>query len=135
MPTDVNIFNVHRVQQDRAKCPPPRYIRALRSLNFLVGVLKGQKNDPLCPNCTSYMAMVKLAKDSAHELFEAFKQWQLPEKLKDMYKAVKDGIEEIEVPDYPVAQKKAGNCKLPEGVCFSKTGLEAFLKDILDLKE
>ncbi|RME66123.1 MAG: hypothetical protein D6778_05205 [Nitrospirae bacterium] len=131
----VSIFNVHKVQEDMAKCPPARYIRALRSLSFLIGVLRNQKADPLCPYCISYASMVKLAKESWAVLREVFQSHDVPEKLRDLYDNVLSGIEEVQVPDYPVAQKKAGNCKLPEGVCFSKTGLEEFLQDILNLKE
>ncbi len=129
----VNIFNVHKLQQEQAKCPPARYIRALRSLNFLLGVLKNQKTDPLCPYCISYARMVKLAKESGEVLMEIFGTHEVPEKLKDLYDNTKEALQEVQVPDYPVAQKKAGNCKLPEGVCFSRTGLKDFLEEILKL--
>lgn len=130
----VSIFNVHKLQEDRSSCPPARYIRALRSLSFLLGVLSNQKADPLCPNCISYASMVKLAKEAGPVLKEVFQSYDVPEKLKGLYENTLKGLEEVQVPDYPLAQKKAGNCKLPEGVCFSKTGLEEFLQDILNLK-
>ena len=35
----------------------------------------------------------------------------------------RSGINGMQQPVHPVGQKKAGNCRLPEGVCFLKSSL------------
>jgi len=51
-----------------------------------------------------------------------------PREFVYLFSEAKIGIEQIRPPENPVSQKNAGNCKLPEGICFTKTSLALLQK-------
>ncbi len=54
---------------------------------------------------------------------------KLPEEFSELFNDLYYMADSIQQPDNPVGQKKAGSCKLPEGVCFPKYA-QAFMEKL-----
>ncbi|HEX8948275.1 MAG TPA: hypothetical protein VF790_04890 [Dissulfurispiraceae bacterium] len=103
----------------------------LRGFHYALGILGNQQNDPLCAQCVAFAR-------SAEAIIDGFVKFQSTheserKKLSDeflvLFADVADKASLIELPEEPVRQKKAGNCKLPSGVCFTK-GISEFLQRV-----
>lgn len=100
-----------------------------RAYRFLLGVLKHQQDDLYCGRCSAWNntlnntreAIARCEADHAAELAS------LPEAARILAEAIA-GFAGLKGPDAPSGQKKAGNCKLPEGVCFVKASLALLQK-------
>lgn len=105
-------------------------INHLRNFHYMLGVLENQQKDPFCGTCISFAKTVEGTKDS----FIKFEKTCTAEKreianvLSVLFSHVYKKMTSIELPETPVGQKKAGNCKLPEGVCLPKAALTAYEK-------
>ena len=104
-------------------------INQIRFYNYISGVLYHQQSDPLCSNCKAFANTVKRMKENVSELksFHVEKMHTLPGGMLHILEEAQDRIGEIKTVEDAVGQKKAGNCRLPEGVCFIKLS-----KGILD---
>lgn len=97
----------------------------VRGYHFMLGVFKNQKADPFCSKCSAYANSLAAVK----EAFDAFEKENkeplsaLSQEQSRLLSEAKEGLAAISSPFEPVGQKKAGNCKLPEGVCFIKKSL------------
>src|SRR5271169_3336502 len=102
-----------------------RTIILLRGFHFAVGTMVNQENDPLCANCVAFAKTAQAIIDGfiEFESAHAAEKRKLPEEFAFLFDDVCDKLALIELPEEPVRQKKAGNCKLPEGVCFCKSAL------------
>ena len=101
-----------------------------RSYAYLFGVLKNQQADPSCRSCNSFVNTVTVARESLAK-FETRHEGEikkLSEEFSRLFADAKSGIAAMKQPENPLGQKKAGNCKLPEGVCFTKTSLSILQK-------
>jgi len=102
----------------------------VRGYAYLFGVLKNQQADPFCRSCNSFVKTLAAVRENL-ATFEARHAGDirgLPEDFSRIFSDAKSGIGAMKPPENPLGQKKAGNCKLPEGVCFEKSSLAILLK-------
>lgn len=95
----------------------------LRYYHFIAGVLANQQQDPLCSRCKAFTNCVERIREEvkAYMVTNAGALTALPEQDQVMpvdINMMLDGLHPL--PD-AVGQKKAGNCLLPQGVCFVKS--------------
>lgn len=97
-------------------------INQIRFYCFISGVLHNQQSDPLCKNCKAFANTVKRMKESITELksLHIEKMHTLPGEMLHIFEEAQERIGRIKIFEDAVGQKKAGNCRLPEGVCFIK---------------
>lgn len=97
-------------------------INEIRYYHFISGVLTHQQADPLCSKCKAFANTVEKMKAAISELESVHgeKMHTLPPDLLSMLEDARDRIERMKPPLDAVGQKKAGNCRMPEGVCFIK---------------
>lgn len=98
----------------------------------MLGVLENQQKDPFCSNCMSFAKTVESTKDTfiKFEKTCTAEKRELANVLSVLFSHVYKKMSSIELPENPVGQKKAGNCKLPEGVCLPKAALAVHEKII-----
>ena len=95
----------------------------VRGYYYLSGVLMNQMRDPFCHTCKAFVNTAAAARQGLSDLerVEGADIQGLPAELQRMIADAKTALAGIVLPDNAVGQKKAGNCKLPEGVCFVKS--------------
>ncbi len=101
-----------------------------RGYAYVYGVLKNQQADPFCHSCNSFVNTLTVAKENLAK-FEAQHAGEiknLPGEFSRLFAAAKSGIASMNQPEKPLGQKKEGNCKLPDGVCFTKSSLAILQK-------
>lgn len=100
----------------------------------MFGVLRNQQADPFCRSCNSFVNTLTAAIENLVKLKTLHHDEirNLPGELSRLFADAKSGIATLiatlKQPENPVGQKKAGNCKLPEGVCFTKSSLAILQK-------
>ena len=108
-------------------------ITRLRGFHFAVGTIVNQGNDPLCSHCVAFARTAQAIIDGfvEFESAHASEKRKFPEEFLFLFEDVCDKLALIEHPSEPIRQKKAGNCKLPSGVCYCKATMELLqnLKD------
>ena len=99
---------------------------------FFSGVLTRQQNDPFCGICKAFANSVASIRESLDEFERMFgKEVEaMPGELSDLLSQARRVFAELKPPADAVGQKKAGNCSMPEGVCFVKVP-KAVLEKIL----
>jgi len=94
----------------------------LRAHHFLAGVLANQQHDLFCGQCSAW-------NNTLNNTREALKQFEaehsaalnsLPPEVVALLTETSRSLAGLVNASNPSGQKKAGNCKLPEGVCFVK---------------
>jgi hypothetical protein len=97
----------------------------IRAYFFLSGVFKNREEDPLCRVCKAFVNSVNNARENlaAFEAEHAAAIMNLPSDLQQLFDNAKTGLSSTILPENVPGQKKAGNCKLPQGVCFVKSSL------------
>jgi hypothetical protein len=97
-------------------------INQIRFYHFISGVLTHQQTDLLCSKCRAFSNTAERMKEGISELERvgAEKMHALPPDLLAMLEEARVKIESIKLLKDAVGQKKAGNCRMPEGVCFIK---------------
>lgn len=100
-----------------------------RGYRFLLGVLQHQQQDPFCGRCSAWNNSLNNLREAAAR-FEAENASGLAElpAAGRMLAEARTGFAGLTGPAEPAGQKKAGNCKLPEGVCFVKASLALLQK-------
>ncbi|GER93637.1 hypothetical protein A45J_1391 [hot springs metagenome] len=94
----------------------------IRYYHYISGVFANQQLDPLCCKCKAFANSVRIVKDDIVE-FERTQESNiccLPQELQRIFYDAKKTISILNPPMNAVGQKKAGNCKMPEGICFVK---------------
>jgi hypothetical protein len=95
----------------------------VRSYHYLVGVLTNQQRDLFCGQCSAWNNTLNNTRESL-KLFYAEHAAELnslsPEVI-TFLADIRSRLEGLTNVAHPAGQKKAGNCRLPEGVCFVKT--------------
>jgi hypothetical protein len=97
----------------------------IRAYYYLAGVLTNQQHDPFCGRCSAWNNTLNNAHEALAQ-FEAGNSTGLnglsPEATAFLSgtRGILSGLANIAD---PVGQKKAGNCQLPQGVCFVKHSL------------
>jgi hypothetical protein len=101
-----------------------------RGYAYLFGMLKNQQKDAFCRSCNSFLNTLAAARENLQK-FEAQHAGEIrsfPEEFSQLFADARSGIAAMKPPENPLGQKKAGNCKLPEGVCFTKSSLAILQK-------
>lgn len=106
-------------------------LNQVRGHHFMLGAFKNQQQDPYCSVCSAFANTLKAARESLARLEaehgDAFKS--LSPEFAGMMAETRAGLMTFQGPAGPSGQKKAGNCKLPQGVCFIKASF-ALVKQI-----
>lgn len=95
----------------------------LRYYHFIAGLLANQQHDPLCSVCKAFANTVERVRQevTTYMATSTAELKALPEQESLMLADIKIMLADL----HPVAdasgQKKAGNCMLPQGVCFVKS--------------
>lgn len=105
-------------------------INQVRGFGYMFGVFKNQQNDPFCRMCNSYATVLGAIKEGIAKFESENADFikRLPADFSQLFAEAKAGIAAIKAPDNPLKQKKEGNCKLPEGVCFLKNSMAILQK-------
>jgi hypothetical protein len=100
-----------------------KLVNNVRGYYYLSGVLMNQMRDPFCHICKAFVNTSTAAQQSLtdFERSEGAEIQGLPAELQRIFAEAKTALAGVVLPDNAVGQKKAGNCKLPEGVCFVKS--------------
>jgi hypothetical protein len=94
----------------------------VRAYHYLVGVLANQQRDLFCGQCSA-------RNNTLSNTREALKQFEtehsaelhnLSPEAAALLNETRSRLAGLVNAPNPAGQKKAGNCKLPEGVCFVK---------------
>jgi hypothetical protein len=97
-------------------------LNQVRGHHFLLGVFRSRQADPYCGVCSAFANTLKAARESFAKLetgnTDALQA--LSPEFSAMMAETRSGLATMPSPANPSGQKKAGNCKLPEGVCFIK---------------
>jgi len=95
----------------------------IRYYHYISGVLANQQSDPLCGICKAFVNSVRIVgKDiEDFELNHAVEMKSLSNEMAGMLSHAKKVLAGLKTIEDATGQKKAGNCKMPEGVCFVKT--------------
>jgi hypothetical protein len=100
-----------------------RLVNQIRCSHYISGVLASQQADPLCGKCKAYSNIVSATGEDLsvmeREHQEEFSS--LPGDVVKLLEEARTGIRAIRPSEDAVGQKKAGNCGMPEGVCFVKS--------------
>ncbi len=103
----------------------------IRFYYYISGVLANQQSDPLCRICKAFANSIRNTREDI-EHFEKTHEadmGSLSGELHDLLSKAKKTLSELNPPLDAAGQKKAGNCKMPEGVCFVKSS-KAILEKI-----
>jgi hypothetical protein len=97
-------------------------INQVRGYHYLLGVFRNQQKDPYCSVCSAFANTLKAAQEgsAAFEASNADAINALGPQFTGMLADTRAGLSALAAPVDPSGQKKAGNCKLPKGVCFIK---------------
>ncbi|MDI6728598.1 MAG: hypothetical protein QMD44_06695 [Thermodesulfovibrionales bacterium] len=95
----------------------------IRFYYYISGVLANQQADPLCGICKAFVNSVRIVREGIEdfELNHAVEMKSLSNEMAGMLSYAKKVLSGLKTIEDAVGQKKAGNCKMPEGVCFVKT--------------
>jgi hypothetical protein len=102
----------------------------VRGYSYLSAVLANRSIDPFCRSCSSFLSTLLTVTETIRR-FEIEHKEEIeknPDGFSLTFLVAKSGINGIRQPDPAVPQKKAGNCKLPEGICFLKSSLSILQK-------
>jgi hypothetical protein len=99
-----------------------KLINEIRFYNFISGVLCQQQTDPLCRECKAFENTAAHIKEGLSELEGLLAQKTEPvaPEMLSLIDEARTQLEGLEIPVGAIGQKKAGRCKMPEGVCFIK---------------
>lgn len=97
----------------------------VRAYFFLAEGFKNRESDPFCRVCKAFVNSVNNAREdlAGFETEHAAALKDLPPDFQQLLKSAKSVLSSINLPENVPGQKKAGNCKLPQGVCFVKSSL------------
>lgn len=99
-----------------------KLINEIRFYNFISGVLCQQQTDPLCRDCKAFENTAARMKEGLSELEDllAGKTEPVSPELLSLIGKARVRLEGLRILVGAAGQKKAGRCKMPEGVCFIK---------------
>ena len=94
----------------------------VRYFHYISHVLQGQQVDPICCKCKAFVNTVIRTEESIAEWESAHagEIVDLPGDIRLLLTEARSEIATIKRPENAEGQKKAGNCTMPEGVCFVK---------------
>jgi hypothetical protein len=95
-------------------------INRVRFFNFISGVLLNQQADPICSHCKAFVNTVRWTREGISGEEASRDVEKMTAEILRLLSEAQRRTAGIAVSENAVGQKKAGNCKLPEGVCFVK---------------
>lgn len=100
----------------------PKLINEIRFFHFISGLLHQQQSDPLCRDCKAFVNTAGSIKEGLAELQSllAGKTDSVAPELYCLADEAGRRLEGLRIPQGAEGQKKAGRCRMPEGVCFIK---------------
>lgn len=100
----------------------PKLINEIRFYSFMSGVLYQQQSDPFCGDCRAFENTATRMKEGLSELQEllAGETESVPPAMRSLAEEARRRLESLRIPTGAEGQKKAGRCRMPEGVCFIK---------------
>jgi hypothetical protein len=95
----------------------------IRYYHFILGVLSPQTLDLFCGRCKAFVNCVAAVREAMETFERAHSReiGELSQELRDIFAEAKKSMAELNPPADAIGQKKAGNCTLPQGVCFVKS--------------
>ena len=98
-------------------------ITGLRYYHFIAGMLANQQHDPLCSICKAFTNSLQQIRQEVetYMMTNSAALTALPEQVSIMLADITMLLADLHPIADAVGQKKAGNCKLPQGVCFVKS--------------
>ncbi len=97
-------------------------LNRVRAYHYLAGVLTNQQRDLFCHQCSAWNNTL----NSVREAFQQFEAGHAAEirvlspEAQALLAETRSRLASLVNAANPAGQKKAGKCKLPEGVCFVK---------------
>lgn len=95
-------------------------INRIRFCHFISGVLLNQQADPICRQCKAFANTVRWTQEGISNDENAAASKQLPREILGLFFEARRRLSDFAVSEDAGGQKKAGNCKMPRGVCFVK---------------
>jgi hypothetical protein len=92
----------------------------IRFYNFISGVLLNQEKDPVCCRCKAFENTARRMKEGIAGLESLAAKPGFSVEMLDSLKQTQESMESIRLREGSVGQKKAGLCRMPEGLCFVK---------------
>lgn len=94
----------------------------IRAYHYLVGVLTNQQSDLYCGQCSAWNNTLNNTREALRQLEveHAAEVRNLSPEATAFLTETRSCLAVLANAANPSGQKKAGNCKLPEGVCFVK---------------
>jgi len=98
-------------------------ISEIRYYHFMAGVLAQQQQDPFCSICKAFTNSVRAVREGISGLEErmASEVGAMPEEQVQLLTVASRALTGLHPDPEAAGQKKAGNCRLPEGICFIKS--------------
>lgn len=108
-----------------------QFANRIRFYHYISGVLSNQQADPLCSICKAFTNTTTAVRGSLEEFEKkhAGEILDIDDELMRILTDSKKSLAELNPPEDAQGQKKAGKCKMPEGVCFIKSS-KAILEKI-----
>lgn len=105
-------------------------VNKIRTYCFLARVFENQQHDPFCRVCKARVNSVTATRESLarFENEHSDEIGVLPGEFQQLLADTKSILARLVLPENASGQKKAGNCKLPEGLCFVKASLAILQK-------
>ena len=99
------------------------YISEIRYYHFMAGVLTHQQHDSFCRMCRAFTNSVRALNEGIAGLegSRAFEIGSLQKEMTQLLADAKRALAGLHPDPEAAGQKKAGNCRLPEGICFVKS--------------
>ncbi len=106
-------------------------ISEIRYYHFMAGVLAEQQQDPLCGKCKALANSVRALREGVTEVEQrrVSEIRSLPNEQARLLTLTKQVLAGLNPAPDAVGQKKAGNCRLAEGICFVKSS-KALIKQM-----
>ncbi len=98
----------------------------VRGLKFLSDVLSKRREDPFCPRCKAFANTAGFAREEYASFIQSGEA--LPSDFESLLSEAGSAFDLLQPGEGLTGQKRAGNCKLPEGVCFVKSAKALYQK-------
>jgi hypothetical protein len=96
-------------------------INKLRGFHFVLGLIENQQKDLFCSICLSFAKTVENTGENFMKFEKSCTGSKLPKLFCELFEEAHRKLDSIHLPEKPIGQKKEGNCKLPEDICFFKS--------------
>jgi len=101
-----------------------RGINLLRGMSCSFSILSYLQSEPVCGSCKLFVNVFESLQDKFIDLEKAVnKNRDIPRDIRKLLTGIYVVFAELKIPNNPVRQKDAGNCRLPSGFCFAKSAL------------